>query len=486
MRIVPKNMSIIVYMLITVLLVGIGFYICNDKKLLPYKQHSLAFSSLAPKKGVFDLPITGSLPTWLKGQLFLLGPAMFGQDKDAHFLDGQGMIYRFSFSDNGISYAQAFLKTKPRVATFASRTKRGVTSTPNDGEYDNPLTGLSPAADALIALSPHSHPQLINPKTLASIPQPVFKDTSAPFTFNTPECYDPREDIYYGLQLDWSSQGGYHLYKRAPYCLMREHIATITTSSTAYISSFSLTQHTIAIVAHPLSINRELASESGMPKLHDLSWNPHKGSRVYLVEKETGRQIGRYEAPSFFAMHHINAFEVGNEIYIDLVTHRNPKILSSLYLSRLQSQEPYEGPSSYAQRMKINRDTGQVSMRNLHGNPLEMPTVNRAFLTRTYAHFYALDGKSSNELPNRLIKVSRASGETKFWHESGCYPGRPVFVAHPEATSEDDGVILSLVLDSKKERSFLLVLEAQTMQEMARAELSHHVPMTLTSIFLEA
>ena len=51
---------------------------------------------------------------------------------------------------------------------------------------------------------------------------------------------------------------------------------------------------------------------------------------------------------------------------------------------------------------------------------------------------------------------------------AGCYPGEPVFVAARDAREEDDGLILSEVLDAQEGRSFLLVLDALTWEERAR------------------
>jgi beta,beta-carotene 9',10'-dioxygenase len=62
------------------------------------------------------------------------------------------------------------------------------------------------------------------------------------------------------------------------------------------------------------------------------------------------------------------------------------------------------------------------------------------------------------------------------WSEEGCFPGEPVFVAAPDADAEDDGVLLSVVLDGRKGNSFLLVLDAGSLDELARAEVPHHIP----------
>lgn len=46
----------------------------------------------------------------------------------------------------------------------------------------------------------------------------------------------------------------------------------------------------------------------------------------------------------------------------------------------------------------------------------------------------------------------------------------------PEPSAEDDGVLLSVVLDAERENSFLLVLDAHTLEELARAAVPHHIP----------
>ena len=75
-----------------------------------------------------------------------------------------------------------------------------------------------------------------------------------------------------------------------------------------------------------------------------------------------------------------------------------------------------------------------------------------------------------------LVKLDLEQNSTSSWYEQGCYPGEPVFVATPQAAEEDDGVILSIVLDAKKAASFLLILNASSFRELARAEVPHHIP----------
>ncbi len=62
--------------------------------------------------------------------------------------------------------------------------------------------------------------------------------------------------------------------------------------------------------------------------------------------------------------------------------------------------------------------------------------------------------------------------EVKMWENENCYPSEPVFIANPDSKEEDEGVILSAVLGVSGAKSFLLVLNATDMKEMARAYVS--------------
>jgi carotenoid cleavage dioxygenase-like enzyme len=49
-------------------------------------------------------------------------------------------------------------------------------------------------------------------------------------------------------------------------------------------------------------------------------------------------------------------------------------------------------------------------------------------------------------------------------------------VAEPDSSAEDAGVLLSVVFDARSGSSFMLVLDAAEMTELARAEAPHHIP----------
>lgn len=55
-----------------------------------------------------------------------------------------------------------------------------------------------------------------------------------------------------------------------------------------------------------------------------------------------------------------------------------------------------------------------------------------------------------------------------YWEQHGHNPGEAIFIADPNRTVEDDGVLLSVVLDGLEGKSDLLVLDAKTVKEVYR------------------
>ncbi|CAG8679156.1 10662_t:CDS:1, partial [Scutellospora calospora] len=65
------------------------------------------------------------------------------------------------------------------------------------------------------------------------------------------------------------------------------------------------------------------------------------------------------------------------------------------------------------------------------------------------------------------------------WGSENHYPSEAVFVPRPgKINDEDDGVLLSIVFDSENNKSLLLILDARTMNELARADLPQVVPLS--------
>jgi beta,beta-carotene 9',10'-dioxygenase len=181
-----------------------------------------------------------------------------------------------------------------------------------------------------------------------------------------------------------------------------------------------------------------------------------------------------FRCRAVFAFHHVNAFEEEDEVMVDVVAFRDSAIIDQLYLERLRSAEPVAVTGNLT-RFRIG-STGDTPYERMSDARIEFPRINYRWRAgRRYRYVYGAGNEVRGNFIDNLVKLDLEHKAISSWYEEGCYPGEPVFVATPEAANED-GVILSVVLDAKKAASFLLILDASSFRELARAEVSHHIP----------
>jgi len=145
-----------------------------------------------------------------------------------------------------------------------------------------------------------------------------------------------------------------------------------------------------------------------------------------------------------------------------------------LYLDELRAGKAV--PQGLLTRFAIPLGEGPVSQQSLSATPLELPRMAyRRFAGRRHRYVWGV-GQLRRGFLDSLVKQDLETAKAAVWAEKDGFPGEPVFVPAPNAGAEDEGVLLSVVLDGEGGRSFLLVLDAATMLERARAFAPHAIP----------
>merc|ERR1711871_1831934 len=99
----------------------------------------------------------------------------------------------------------------------------------------------------------------------------------------------------------------------------------------------------------------------------------------------------------------------------------------------------------------------------------DLPVFDWALRGQRYRYAYGIGQGSEGPWWNTIYKADLDTKTTMSWSKPHHYPSEPTFIAAPGATSEDDGVVLSVVLDAYYDHSYLLVLNATTWEEIAMA-----------------
>ena len=146
-------------------------------------------------------------------------------------------------------------------------------------------------------------------------------------------------------------------------------------------------------------------------------------------------------------------------------------------MARLRAGAPLDATGQLTRYRVPLSGNGPVTRKTLAPAPLELPRINyETHAGKPYRFVWGTGIEVRGDFLDSIVRIDTETGEVSRWHEAGLYPGEPVFVPAPSARAENDGVLLSVVLDAASGGSFLLVLDAATLKEKARAETPHAIP----------
>jgi beta,beta-carotene 9',10'-dioxygenase len=452
-------------------------------------DHRLGFTTLDREVSLDRLPVSGELPAWLQGSLVRTGPAAFeaGGPPLRHWFDGLAMLHAFSFGDGEVGYANRWLHSEAwkearrgemSLGEFGTDPCRSIfrraMSMFSPGATDNANVNVTRLGDRFLAMTETPLPIEFDPRTLETIGHArVGNKGDGQITTAHPHL-DHRSGTLINYAARLSRTSTYRVYARRGDEAQRRVLASIKARHPAYMHSFGMTERHVVLVEFPLVVDPLRLALSGRPFIENYRWEPERGTRIHLVPLDGSEPLGPFTAEPFFCFHHINAYEdADGDVVVDMCTYEDASIIDALYLDPLRAGG--EVPDNRPRRLTIPLGGGAVRSEPLGDTNLELPRINyRRHNGRPYRYVWGV--RADGSWLDRVVKLDVETGEDQTWGEDGIYPGEPVFVPAPGAQAEDDGVLLSVILDPERGKSSLLVLDAATLAERARAEVPHHIP----------
>jgi carotenoid cleavage dioxygenase-like enzyme len=453
----------------------------------------LGFGETEEEVVVDRLPIEGQIPAWLRGTLIRNGPGTFqvGTERYRHWFDGLAMLHRFSFGDGQVGYANRFLDCQAYreaqetgticYSEFATDPRRSLLGRAvvvlNPKITDSAKVSVARMAGRYLALAETPIQVEFDPESLASRGTFCYEDRLMGQMTTVHPQFDYERDQAYNLVTRYHRVSHYNLHAVARDGSLRL-VASLPVRKPAYMHSFGMSPTYLILTEFPLVVNPLHLLLWLRPYIENFRWEPRRGTPFWVVNRHTGELVGRYECDPFFAFHHVNAFERGDELIVDLVAYEDASVLATYYLDRLQSDQNAI-PWGRLRRYRVPLQGGRVRSEMLSEACMELPRFDyvRYNMREGYRFVYAssLRPEQPTGFYNQLVKADIETGRSWTWFEAGCYPGEPVFVGQPDRKAEDGGVILSVVLDAARAESFLLILDAQSFAERARAKIPHPI-----------
>lgn len=443
------------------------------------------------------LTVTGVLPAWLRGTLYRNGPARFevGATRCRHWFDGLAMLHAFTFSSGTVGYRGRFLRSAAfQEAERAGRLARSEFATDPDSFVLGRASGLRAApmvtdncnvnvaqlGDALFAVGETPVLQRLDGSTLEALGPLVLEDGLGGQLFSPHPLRDPARRQLVNFQTSFGARAQITFFTLAEGARKRRLLCNLESAEAAYMHSFGMSEKHLVLTECPLVASPAAMRAREKPFIENYAWRGDRPTRFTLISRANGKVRATFEAEPFYAYHHVNVFEDGDDVCVDLLAYPDASTLASLYLDSVRSGAPVRLVGQLRRYVLSPGAAGRTAHRVLSPVELELPSIHEAaHAGRPYRYVYGASSKVEGNFLDQLVKVDAQGGAALSWQQAGCHPSEPLFVPSPSADgaqAEDDGVVLSVVLDTQAASSFLLALEASTFRELGRAS----VPLPLS------
>lgn len=441
-----------------------------------------------------QLPINGTFPEWLTGDLIGNGPGQFeaGKTDLRHWFDPFAMLRRFRIDEGRVSYMNRFVESRD----YNYMRKNGGVRTPFPGTPpdrplwtrvrqllggtfpDNPVIGVQRFGEEFAAITESPTALTFDPDTLETTGQIDLTDGLDSDLTLAHVQYDHAEDTFFNLGVSYGRETVYTLFRRPGDGGSPTPLTRLRFSEAPYIHSFAMTEKYVVVTVNAFGLDTTSLLRGTVTKETFLdAFQPLEAPlRFIVLDRSNGEHVTTATASPAFIYHHANAYEHDDEIVIDLVAFEDERAVTGLTLSNLRRDDP-NLPRGDLCRYTVPLSKGEVTRKVLHGGPVEFPVINyRAVNGERHRYIYLAETGSTSSLPTDITKVDIETGTVQRWRESDTHPGEPMFVPRPGADREDDGILLTVTLDPSEDRSQLICLDAATLEERGRAQVPHRLP----------
>ena len=457
-------------------------------------RYAVGFRSLLDEDFGTPLAPSGVVPDSIVGSLYCVGPARFEIDHHSvdHWLDGFAAVSSVEFAGHGTTYRhrfvasnwyrQALMDGTPPSGGFVSRQSRLRRLPANDNTNLNivPWKGLL----ELLGNAPQSI--VVDATTLATVR--TQRRTGVTLGVGRPCACPPHPVIdhntgeRYDLLLSSRDPAGYVVMVTDVTGKTRR-LCRIPSGRLGYMHSFSVTASCIVLVESPFTARPRSLASLRRSYLRNFVWDAARGTRIFIADRRTGVLKAVMTTRPLFALHHINAWDEGDQIVIDLAAYPDPSVLAKLTFNH-GDMPSIDLPCPQATRLTIDQARKHVSCAPLPCPSGEFCVPDARYAMHPYAVLFMAGSTRPGEPIDRLCRWETGTGMTACWSSDNCLPGAPAFIPVSADAPQGAGWLLSFVLDVQAKQSFLLILDATTMTEQGRLWLPHALPFGLHTVFV--
>lgn len=310
---------------------------------------------------------------------------------------------------------------------------------------------------------------------------------------------DPITGDVFNFNLNFGVKAEYKVFRVNAKTGKTDILATIN-APPAYLHSLFITEDHVVLCVWNSHIAKAGASILFNSNILDsiAPFNDKEPARWFVVDRKHGKGLlATYESPAFYCFHTVNAWteqsktEPGKiDVICDLSAYDNLDVIKKFYYENVMSTGPgvklYQGPEGDICRPFLRRyrlpsipsepssaiQKAEIDWSTPRAIGAELPTFNGKYVTKKHRYTYGIADRGKCSFVDGLVKFDAETQTAIHWERAHHSPGEPIFVANPSGADEDDGVLLSVVLDGDSGKSYLMCLNAKDMTELGRADVN--------------
>jgi torulene dioxygenase len=419
-----------------------------------------------------------------------------------------GRLEKISFGQKRDPCKTVFQKVQTEFAPDPSSANIGVTLSINmpgldgitpEGQEIGKRWANSRGIKTLYAKTDSTSYKKLDPETLEPVglatQKDLHPDLDGPLSASHARS-DPVTGDVYNFNLAFGRASTYRVFHVSASTGKTTILATFDTTP-AYIHSLFLSENHVILCVWNSHVNpMELQHGSFLQAIRPF--DASQPAKWYVVDRKKGQGlVATYESPSFFCFHTVNAWQEpsvsdinGVDIVAELVKLDNTDTLHSLYYKNLLSSSSEAKAHTKAKKNTSRAEFARFRLPTIPASPNaevktavvewtscktfspELPTMNPKLVTQRHRYTYAITARDESTFFDGIMKFDSETKEILQWNHHAQSPGEPIFVPNPEGSQEDDGVLLSVVLDGYTGKSYLLCLDAHTLKELGRAHVN--------------
>ena len=465
------------------------------------------FTPVREELTVADLAVTGRLPEHLDGRYLRIGPnPVHDAGEGYHWFLGDGMVHGVRLADGEAKWYRNRYVRSGHVTKKLGEPSRSAGWAGSDFAANTHVRDHAGKTLALVEGGPSPYELT---EDLDTVGPTDFDGTlrmgSLPAGYSAHPHEDPETGELHAVSYNWLRGNRVDYTVRGTDGRVRRTVP-IEVGGSPMMHDFALTEHYVVLYDLPVVFDKQRAMQ-GMPRAMRLparlmmaaiigrnplpdpviariargasssggtpsdlpySWDQDYPSRLGLLPREGGSaEVRWFEIDPCFVFHTLNAYEDGGTVVIDVVRH------DRMFATVLNG--PDEGPATLA-RFTIDLSGDKVREDRFDDHAQEFPRIDERHTGRRHRFGYSV-GFAAGLPGDAVLRHDLVAGSTVVRNlGAGREASECCFVAGDGATEEADGMLMGYVFDRERGTSDLVMLDAQTLEDVASVHLPARVP----------